>query len=96
MKIHSYAYILAILHASIVGLSFLFTKMAIEESNPLDTLAFRFSISFAVILVLVALKIIKVRYTMESIKKLLPLSLMFPTLFSIIPNSFLCLSNFRT
>ena len=83
MKIHSYAYILAILHASIVGLSFLFAKMAIAESNPLDTLAFRFSISFAVILVLVALKIIKVRYTMESIKKLLPLSLMFPTLFFV-------------
>ncbi|MGE7780280.1 DMT family transporter [Peribacillus sp. NPDC097264] len=83
MKTKSYAYMLAILHASIVGLSFLFTKMAIAESNPLDTLAFRFSISFAVILVLVALKVIKVSYTIESIKKLLPLSLMFPTLFFV-------------
>ncbi|MGE7603057.1 DMT family transporter [Peribacillus sp. NPDC097675] len=83
MKIQSYAYILAIVHASIVGLSFLFTKMAIDESTPLDTLAFRFSISFGVILILVAVKMIKVSYTMESIKKLLPLSIMFPTLFFV-------------
>ncbi|MFI8495440.1 hypothetical protein ACIGC1_21465 [Peribacillus butanolivorans] len=47
MKSQSFAYMLAIFHASIVGLSFLFTKMAIAESNPIDTLAFRFSVSFA-------------------------------------------------
>lgn len=81
MKTKSFAYLLAILHASIVGLSFLFTKIAITESNPLDTLAFRFSVSFAVVVILVALRVIKVNYTMESIKKLLPLSLLFPTLF---------------
>ncbi|MFB7642241.1 hypothetical protein [Peribacillus butanolivorans] len=63
MKSQSFAYMLAIFHASIVGLSFLFTKMAIAESNPIDTLAFRFSVSFAIISLLVAFKVIKVNYT---------------------------------
>ncbi|MFC9598365.1 DMT family transporter [Peribacillus butanolivorans] len=81
MKSQTFAYMLAIFHASIVGLSFLFTKMAIAESNPLDTLAFRFSVSFAIISLLVAFKVIKVNYTWESAKKLVPLSLLFPTLF---------------
>ncbi|KWW20510.1 MULTISPECIES: DMT family transporter [Peribacillus] len=81
MKSRTFAYMLAIIHASIVGLSFLFTKMAIAESNPLDTLAFRFTVSFVIILLLVAMKVIKVNYTWESIKYLIPLSLLFPTLF---------------
>ncbi|MFJ7754620.1 DMT family transporter [Peribacillus muralis] len=81
MKSRTFAYMLAIVHASIVGLSFLFTKMAIAESNPLDTLAFRFTVSFVIILLLVAMKVIKVTYTWESIKYLIPLSLLFPTLF---------------
>ncbi|WP_057915404.1 DMT family transporter [Peribacillus muralis] len=81
MKSQTFAYLLAIIHASIVGLSFLFTKMAIAESNPLDTLAFRFTVSFGIICLLVAMKVIKVQYTWESIKYLMPLSLLFPTLF---------------
>lgn len=81
MKSRSFAYMLALFHSSIVGLSFLFTKMAIAESNPLDTLAFRFTISFAIILFLVAVKVIKVNYSWESVKNLVPLSLLFPTLF---------------
>ncbi|MGE7878761.1 DMT family transporter [Peribacillus muralis] len=81
MKSRTFAYTLAVVHASIVGLSFLFTKMAIAESNPLDTLAFRFTVSFVIISLLVAMKVIKVTYTWESIKYLIPLSLLFPTLF---------------
>ncbi|MGE7760368.1 DMT family transporter [Peribacillus sp. NPDC097895] len=81
MKSRTFAYMLAILHSSIVGLSFLFTKMAIAESNPMDTLAFRFSVSFVIILILVAAKVIKVNYSWESVKNLVPLSLLFPTFF---------------
>ncbi|WP_285765904.1 DMT family transporter [Peribacillus sp. SI8-4] len=81
MKSRTFAYMLAVVHASIVGLSFLFTKIAIAESNPLDTLAFRFTVSFVIILLLVAMKVIKVNYSWESIKYLIPLSLLFPTLF---------------
>ncbi|WP_286185153.1 hypothetical protein [Bacillus sp. SD075] len=58
MKSRTFAYTLAIFHSSIVGLSFLFTKMAIAESNPLDTLAFRFTVSFVIILFLVAVRVL--------------------------------------
>ena len=81
MKSRTYAYLLATIHASIVGLSFLFTKMAIGKASPLDTLAHRFSVSFVVILILVAGGFIKVHYSWNSVKKLIPLSLLFPTLF---------------
>lgn len=56
MKSRTFAYMLALFHSSIVGLSFLFTKMAIAESNPLDTLAFRFTVSFVIILFPLPLK----------------------------------------
>ncbi|MGG4267512.1 DMT family transporter [Peribacillus simplex] len=81
MKSRTIAYMLALFHSSIVGLSFLFTKMAIAEANPLDTLAFRFTVSFVVILFLVAFKVIRVNYSWESVKNLVPLSLFFPTFF---------------
>ncbi|RRN68386.1 DMT family transporter [Peribacillus simplex] len=81
MKSRTFVCMLALFHSCIVGLSFLFTKMAIAESNPLDTLAFRFTVSFAIILFLVAFKVIKLNYSWESAKNLVPLSLLFPTLF---------------
>ncbi|MGE7902901.1 DMT family transporter [Peribacillus sp. NPDC094092] len=81
MKSRTVAYMLALFHSSIVGLSFLFTKISIAESNPLDTLAFRFTVSFVIILFLVAVKVIKVNFSWESVKNLIPLSLLFPTLF---------------
>ncbi|MFD2443720.1 DMT family transporter [Bacillus sp. CGMCC 1.16607] len=74
-------YIFAILNASIVGLSFLFTKTAIMISSPLDTLAFRFTISFFALLILALLKVVKINISLMTIKKLIPLALFYPTLF---------------
>jgi drug/metabolite transporter (DMT)-like permease len=80
-KIRSIAYVLAVIHASIVGFSFLFTKIAIVESSPLDTLAARFTISFAILAVLAVFKWIKVDVSIEAAKILLPLALLNPILF---------------
>jgi drug/metabolite transporter (DMT)-like permease len=76
-----FVYLFAIINASIVGLSFLFTKTAILLSSPLDTLAYRFTISFFVLSSLVVLKIIKLDIKINTIKKLIPLALFYPTLF---------------
>ena len=75
------AYLFALLNASIVGLSFLFTKTAIQESNPLDTLAFRFTVAFVTVSVLILMKVVKVEIRLKSYYKLLPLTLLYPTLF---------------
>ncbi|HYK71711.1 MAG TPA: EamA family transporter, partial [Pseudoneobacillus sp.] len=61
-----FVYILAVVNASIVGLSFLFTKTAILLSSPLDTLAFRFTISFATLTILIVFKIIKINITKKT------------------------------
>ncbi len=75
------AYICAITNAVIVGLSFLFTKTAINESNPLDTLAFRFTIAFFTVSLLIVLKVVKVDIRLKSYYKLLPLTILYPTFF---------------
>ena len=75
------AYICAIVNATIVGLSFLFTKTAISESNPLDTLAFRFTVAFLTVSLLILFKIVKVEIRLKSYTKLLPLTILYPTLF---------------
>lgn len=75
------AYICALVNATIVGLSFLFTKTAINESNPLDTLAFRFTVAFLTVSLLIIFKIVKVDIRLKSYTKLLPLTILYPTLF---------------
>ncbi len=75
------AYICAIVNATIVGLSFLFTKTAINESNPLDTLAFRFTVAFITVSLLILFKLVKVKIRLKSYIKLLPLTILYPTLF---------------
>jgi drug/metabolite transporter (DMT)-like permease len=74
-------YLFAILNASIVGLSFLFTKTAIQLSSPVDTLAYRFTISFFVLLFLVAFKVVKVNLNKSSLKKLIGIAVFYPILF---------------
>ena len=75
------AYICAISNAVIVGLSFLFTKTAVSESNPLDTLAFRFTIAFFTVSLLILLKVVKINIRIKSYYKLLPLTILYPTFF---------------
>ena len=75
------AYLFALINASIVGLSFLFTKTAINVSNPLDTLAFRFTVAFLTVSFLILIRVVKVEIRLKSYLKLLPLTLLYPTIF---------------
>lgn len=77
----SLAYIAALLYALIVGLSFLFTKIALDTSNPIDILAYRFMASFVAISIPVLFKWVRVSYTKERIIKILPLAILYPLLF---------------
>jgi drug/metabolite transporter (DMT)-like permease len=72
------AYLLALLNAAIVGFSFLFTKMALEYSHPLDTLTYRFAASFTVISIPVAFGWIKLQYRGKPLYKALLLATMYP------------------
>lgn len=82
----SFIYLLAILQAAIVGLSFLFTKVALHFATPMDTLAYRFSIAFIAIIIIILLfkrsilsKLINV--SKNSLLFLILLALFYPTLF---------------
>lgn len=76
------AYLFAICNAVIVGLSFLFTKTAIFLSDPWDTLAYRFTISFVVMSIPVLLKQVKFHYKKGKRKIwLLSVGLLYPLSF---------------
>ncbi len=60
-------YIAAISYALITGLSFLFSKIALSATVPLDLLAHRFTASFLGIMIPVLLKWVKLDYN-RSIK----------------------------
>lgn len=75
------AYILITTNAVIVGLSFLFTKVALTEAGPLDTLAFRFIAAFAAMSVPVALGWIKLHLRGKSLWRPLLLAAVYPLAF---------------
>ncbi|WP_127484159.1 DMT family transporter [Paenibacillus ehimensis] len=72
------AYVFAVLNAAIIGFSFLFTKIALEHAQPLDTLTFRFAASFAVMSIPVALGWVKLAYRGKPLGKALLLATMYP------------------
>jgi len=71
----------AILSSMIIGLSLLFTKNAVAIFPPLPTLAYRFSIAFLVMSILILLKIVKVNYKDKNLKILLLFSMIQPVMF---------------
>ena len=73
--------IAALSYVAIAGLSFLFTKVALGFSNPLDLLAHRFTASFLGIIIPISLKWVKVDFSRERIRKVLPLAIFYPLLF---------------
>lgn len=77
----SMIYLLAIVYALIIGFSFLFTKMALNISDPIDMLAYRFTISFLVILIPVMIGWIKLGLRGKNLWRLLPIGLIYPTMF---------------
>lgn len=72
------AYIFAILNAVIIGFSFLFAKIALDHANPLDTLTYRFAVSFAVFSIPVALGLVKLNYRGKPLIKALLLATTYP------------------
>ena len=74
----SRVYMAAIIYSIITGLSFLFGKVGLEYSAPLDLLAHRFTAAFLAVSIPVLFKFIKVDINKEMIKRALPLSIFYP------------------
>lgn len=75
------AYIAVLLQSTIIGFSFMFNKLTIGISSPIQTLAFRFLISFIALILLLKLKIIKVNLNKNLFKDILPISIFYPLMF---------------
>jgi drug/metabolite transporter (DMT)-like permease len=71
----------AILYALIIGLSFLFVKVALPYANPFDLLAYRFSAALIAILIFILLSKTKINYSFSKLKRILPLTLFNPLMF---------------
>ncbi|SCW40110.1 Permease of the drug/metabolite transporter (DMT) superfamily [Paenibacillus tianmuensis] len=74
-------YLCALLYALIIGFSFLFTKVALGVSNPIDTLAYRFTISFLFILIPVAAGWVQLGLHGKKVWRLLLIGLFYPAMF---------------
>ena len=81
MKNKKFVYTAAVTYAVITGLSFLFGKIALSSVDPIDMLAHRFSASFIAVLLLLLFKFVKVNYSFDRVKKILPLALLYPMAF---------------
>ena len=76
-------YLASIGYATIFGLSFLFSKMALEVASPFKLISFRFLLAFVTMSILLILKIIKVNYKGKNIKDLIVLSILQPVIYFI-------------
>lgn len=74
-------YLAAVSYAIVIGLSFLFTKLALNVTDPIDILAHRFTVSFVAVSIPVFFKWVKVDYNRARIIKILPLAVVYPMLF---------------
>lgn len=75
------AYLCAVINAMIVGFSFLFTKLALDFADPLDTLTFRFTASFVVMSIPVLLGRVRLNYRGKKLYKVLLLATLYPLAF---------------
>ena len=74
-------YLLATIYAVIMGLSFLFVKISLNYSDPLNILSHRFSFAFIFLLILKLSKKVDINVSSSDFKSLLPISILYPTLF---------------
>lgn len=74
-------YSAAVLYSFIIGLSFLFVKIALSVSNPFDLLAYRFTFAFIAMIVFLISRRIKLNYTFDNLKRILPVAILYPLLF---------------
>ncbi len=71
----------AIAYSSIIGLSFLFLKIALKYTDPINILAHRFSIAFISMTLVLFYKKSKLNFSMKNFVSIIPLSLLNPILF---------------
>ena len=81
MEFNKKVYMAATAYTLITGLAFLFVKIALTSADPFDLLAYRFTVAFIAILVAYAFKKVKIDYSIERIKKIIPLALIYPLSF---------------
>lgn len=74
-------YFAALLYSVIIGLSFMFTKIALKSAEPIDILAFRFMASFIAVIIPWLFNWIKLNYDWNRIKRIIPLALLYPLMF---------------
>lgn len=67
--------------AIIFGMSFMFSKMALENHSPVELISFRFLLAFSVMSILVFFKVLKVDFKGKNIRNLFYLSLAQPILY---------------
>lgn len=72
-----------ILTSSIFGLSFLFSKKALNIVEPFTLLSFRFLVAFLIMSLLILLGVIKINYKGKNMKNLIMLGLMQPIIYFI-------------
>lgn len=77
------AYIASFIYASIFGLSFLFSKKALDITTPFKLISFRFLLAFLVLSILILFKVIKVNYKGKNLKDLFILSMAQPVIYFI-------------
>lgn len=75
------AYLAALAFSTIIGFSFLFTKVALGFASPLTNLAHRYTVAALVLFILQQTKVIQVKLTKEDILSILPMSFFYPLLF---------------
>lgn len=83
MKQKYFPYIASTIASIIYGLSFLFSKRALNVASPFSLLSFRFFIAFIAMTLLISLKIIKVDYKNKPMKNLFLLALTEPVIYFI-------------
>jgi drug/metabolite transporter (DMT)-like permease len=81
LKSKRLAYTAIIVYSIIVGLSFLFGKLALTITSPLDSLAHRFTISFIAATIPVLFGWIKLQLKARDLLTILPLAVFYPSMF---------------
>lgn len=83
IKHNTLAVIAGIISSTIFGLSFLFSKMALNTADTFELLSFRFLTAFLAMSALILFKVISVNYKGKNIKGLFLLGLMEPIIYFI-------------
>lgn len=73
-----FAYLLAVLNAVVIGISFMFVKMTLDYTSPIDSLTFRFTAAFVILSIMATCGLFKLNYRGKPLPLLLLLASMYP------------------